>query len=316
MADAARSLFDLLTTYRRVKDLIDEGETEGQYLECKAPTEPRLTNESKTKLARSASGFANSGGGVIIWGVSTTKHAHTGLDVLTEIEPIGNVRRLAQQIDRDLPRLTNPHLGYEESRILHRVQAETRGIAITYIPPTEGDPVQSTTDRTFYIRTGDEFHEMPYDTLQRMFTGAQAPVLRPVFDPRLVKIDEKGIWDVRIVIDNDSTAAARDVSVVVDVLNPGQCESITSTTGLKDMSPINPGLRTFIESVDEPIFRGLAHLTGSLLVQMKTGQRPKRSLSLQVRIFADRMRAREWTFKVNLARSGFSVRDIIERFVY
>ncbi len=149
MADPAKVLFDSLTTYSRVQDLIDAGEAEGQYLECKAPGSPQLTREMRSKLARSASGFGNSGGGVILWGVSTIPHQAPGLDVLTQIEPIGNVKRLAQQIDRELPALTMPRLAVDSSRILHAAKGDTKGIAATYIPPTPGDQSSQPWTRTF-----------------------------------------------------------------------------------------------------------------------------------------------------------------------
>ena len=40
MADRARALFESLTTHARIEELIDAGEAEDQYLECKAPGSP------------------------------------------------------------------------------------------------------------------------------------------------------------------------------------------------------------------------------------------------------------------------------------
>lgn len=317
VADPAKALFDSLATYPRIQELIDAGEAEDQYLECKAPGSPQFNRDTRAKLARSASGFGNSGGGVIIWGVSTVKHGASGLDILTQIEPIGNVKRLAQQIDRALPGLTVPQLALESSRILHRAKGDTKGLIVTYIPPTPGDPLQSTVDRNFYFRSGDEFREMPYEMLRRMFAGAAGPLLRPLFDARLVECDEKGIWKVPITLYNESSAAARDTRVSVLVQNPDACTSVTrSGQGLRDVSQVNPGQTLFTGSVEAPIFRGLNQLVGWLAVHMKKGRRPRRILRLRIRVFADRMRATEWTFKVQLAKTGFSIKDVEERFLY
>ena len=315
MDDPAKSLFDSLTSFASIQELIDGGEAEGQYLECKAPSSPQFNRDMRAKLARSASGFGNSGGGVIVWGVSTVKHEASDLDVLTQIEPIGNVKRLAQQIDRALPGLTVPRLAVAPSRMMHRVKGDTKGIVITYIPPTPGDPVQSTVDRNFYFRSGDGFHEMPYEMLQRMFAGAAGPLLTPVFNAKLVQRDETGAWKIPILISNHSSAAARDTNVSVGIENPGACLRVTSE-GLHDESSLNPGQTIFMNELRSPIFRGLNHLAGTLVVEMKRGSRPKRILLLRVRVFADRMRATEWRFKVQLAQKGFSIKDIEEQFLY
>lgn len=90
MPDGARSVFDSLSDYAALEELIDNAEAEGLYLECKAPGGPQLSRDLKVHLAKAISGFSNTAGGVIIWGMSTTKQAQSGLDVLTQIEPIGN----------------------------------------------------------------------------------------------------------------------------------------------------------------------------------------------------------------------------------
>ncbi len=152
--------------------------------------------------------------------------------------------------------------------------------------------------------------------LRRMFAGAVGPSLQPLLDGRLVKIDQDGTWSVPVVIANGSSAAAKETSIAVRVLNPQACQSVAGDGNLQDHSHLNPGETIFIAAGGSPIFRGLNRMIGSLRVRMKTAKRPKRILSLQVQVFADRMRATEWTFKVQLARKGFSIKDIRERFLY
>lgn len=108
MLDGSDYLFASLSTYADLKELIDNGEAEGLYLECKAPAEPRLTRDLRAHLAKAISGFSNTAGGVVIWGISTTKHAQSGLDVLTQLAPIGECRRFQQQVEKAIPSLTTP----------------------------------------------------------------------------------------------------------------------------------------------------------------------------------------------------------------
>jgi hypothetical protein len=186
---------------------------------------------------------------------------------------------------------------------------------VTLIPPTTGDPLQSTIDNNFYLRTRDGFNIMPYEILRRMFAGAAGPTLVPEFDDRLVTRDDKGVWQFPIILQNSSSAAAREVALTVRINNPDACSSVTAD-GLDDSSGINPGSTVFTSRLEEPIYRGLSHLVGYMKVAMRMGSRPRRVLHVRVRLMADRMRAKEWTFRIQLARSGFSVRKTGESFMY
>ena len=312
MADAAKALFDSISTYRSVLNMIDRGEAEDQYLECKAPGGPQLGRDLKTKLAEATSGFANTSGGVILWGVATDTQPASGLDLLTQISPIGNVQRMLQRINVEIPRVAVPQVSLSESKVLKRRTQDTKGIIATYIPSTDGDPVQSTMDREFYLRISDGFFPMPYETLQRMFIGAKAPVLRPYFHSDLCTADDDGLWTIRVSIANDSNAVARDVCVSVEVLNRAACETVRSKGSLQDISGMNPERALFSQWMSRPIHRGLGRVADPLVVRMMG---TRRRLDLKVSIYADGMRAREWTFNAQLATGSFSVRNVADQLI-
>lgn len=98
MNDAAHTLYKSLDNYSDIEKLIEEGETESLLLECKAPQQPRLNRKVKNNLAIAISGFSNTAGGVIIWGMNTEKHSHSNLDILTQIVPIGSVGSLPNRL--------------------------------------------------------------------------------------------------------------------------------------------------------------------------------------------------------------------------
>jgi predicted HTH transcriptional regulator len=110
MSDASYEVYKNISSYKRLEELIDDGETEDLYIECKSCSVPRFNKEMKIHLAKAISGFTNTSGGNVIWGISTTKHSHSGLDVLTQIEPIGNIKSFAQQVNRTIPTLTTPSI--------------------------------------------------------------------------------------------------------------------------------------------------------------------------------------------------------------
>jgi len=315
MPEAAEQIFANLNRYSRIRELIDDGEAEGVYLECKAPHVPRLSRDLKAKLAQAISGFANTAGGVIIWGVSTTKHAESGLDILTQIEPIASCKRFAQQIDRAIPTLTTPPIQTGASRVLHRRKTDTRGVVVTYIPQTTGDPVRSTIDRRWYLRSGDQFIEMPYQVLQRMFAATSSPDLHFVFHHELVSLGEGEAWKLPIAIENRSSAVAEHVLVSVEITSPSACEKIQAEQ-FRDVSHLNPGKSIYMVNYQGVIHRGLNEVVGRLKVSMRKGKRLRRVLRLIITIYAGRMRARRWNVRVQLAKKGFSVKAAEMEFLY
>lgn len=177
-------------------------------------------------------------------------------------------------------------------------------------------PVQTTGDRLFWIRSGAEFVHAPYDLLRRMFTGTDAPDLMPIFDPRLCTLEADGSWTVTFGVANFSSAAARDASLTVTVLNPDAVESVQPVDGFQDLGSLNPGQTIFGATAGVLIYRGLNIIIGRLRVRMARGRRPRRVLQLRVNVYADRMRARRWDETINLSQRGFRISRSEQSFLY
>ncbi len=141
MADASNEVYKDLSSYKRLEQLIEDRESEGLYLECKTAGGSRTTKDIKRQLGQAVSGFCNTQGGLIIYGISTTKQAPTGLDVLTQLEPIGNIGPFEQQIRRAIPTVATPPILTAQTKILRQKKTDTRGIVVIHIPKRLGDPV-------------------------------------------------------------------------------------------------------------------------------------------------------------------------------
>ena len=96
MSNIAEELFEQLSI-TEIEHLISSGKSEDQYIEAKAPQSSVLSKTQQIELGKQLSGFSNAGGGIILFGVSTTKKAHGNIDILTQIEPIGNISNLENQ---------------------------------------------------------------------------------------------------------------------------------------------------------------------------------------------------------------------------
>jgi len=315
MADAGLSLFEQIASYSDLEDLIKNGEAESLFLECKSPGEPRLTKDQKNQLGMAISGFSNTAGGVVVYGLSTTKHKHTGLDVISQIEEIGLVSKLEQQVKNAIPVTTMPPVFGTETKIIKRQPHDSKGILLLHVPNSTGDPVQATHDNVFYIRTGDEFRPAPYEIIKRLFSAVDVPDLFVRVDESLVELKEDSSWSLPLTVNNRSTAIAEHVLISVTVMNPNATESV-SASGLRNVSYLNPGRTVFNAPLQDVIHRGMDVVAGNLVVKMKVGKRAKRRLDLKISIYANKMRARRLEFGLTLARSGFKVIDFRESDLY
>lgn len=313
--DAALQLFDSLSRMRDIDELIADGEAEGLHLECKATVSPRLNREQKVALARAISGFGNTSGGVLIWGVSTTRHAHSGLDVLSQVEPIASVRAFERQIRQAIPSLTTPAVLRSRTKTLQRRPSETRGVAITYLPATTGDPIQSALDNLFYFRAGDEFVTAPYELIKRLFASTESPDLHPIFDVRLAKRDANGVWTIPIAIENRASAVAEHCKIAVSFGGASACETITCQ-GFRDASDLNPDEKLFWGEPEGVIHKGIHHVIGVMHVKMKVGKRAKQRLDLEIQLYANKMRAKKTRIALKLTQSGMKSRVSEDGYLY
>jgi len=315
MSDASYQVYTNLSSYQRLRELIADGETEGLYLECKAPSTPRMTKDLQVHLAKAISGFSNTAGGVVIWGMSTTKHIHTGLDVLTQIEPLGNAGRFEQGVHSLIPTLATPAVLNFHTKVLRRKSSDTRGVVIAHIPKTIGDPVQSNKDSLFYFRSGDEFSVAPYEMIKRLFSATESPDLHPVFNANLVKCQEDRSFRIPIGIQNRSGAIAEHVTVSVKIENVTACESITPNN-FYDSSDLNPGQKIYFCNFGGVVYRGLNHILGHFIIKMKKDKRFKRRLDIEITLYANNMVAREVKYTASLAAKGCTFRQVSDKQLY
>ena len=310
----AYAFFQSLSKYSDLEQLITIGEAEGQYLECKSRQVAQVEHNDLSKIAKYISGFANTGGGVIIWGVATTEKSQPNLDVLTQIEPLGSSQSFAKDVDRVAARSTEPTLRLPPSKILHSKRGESKGVVITFIPTSFGDPIRSIRDKRFYYRNGDKFNEMPYEMLRRMFAGSTSPDLHPVFQKSITVKNSEGIWTIPLTLENHSSVVAKDIEVVVNFVNDNSCESISSDRGFSDSSDLNVGMRIFISNAGSIIIhRGLNKVIGKLFVKMKGRNE---LLKMELEIFASDMTARKWSVNIHLSKTEFSVKQDEEIYLY
>jgi len=303
--NAALGLYASLDSFGELNQLILNGEAEHLYLECKAPHSPNLDRGLVNQLARVISAFSNTEGGVIILGIETERHTHSGLDILKQISFVADSERFRKVLINKIPIITAPAITDFDTKVVKERRGDTKGIILLYVPKAH-IPIQSTIDNVFYLRSGDAEIPLPHETLRRLFLTADVPQLEPVFDQRLVKF-QGGAWIIPVGIANHSISAGENITISATILNPDACAEVTAES-MEDASEMNPGKKVFMKEVPGVCHQSLNIFVGELKVKMKKGTRLKRLLSLKFALYANRMPAREWLYDLHLTGRGFKSR--------
>jgi len=150
---------------------------ETEYLEFK-----RVSDDNTVKKAWSEalSGFANTEGGILVWGIGTEKlklpDADRKIDVATETKPVPNTAAFGQFLRDNLMDSTiEPVRGVEYLEIPATAGG---GYVLCLIPEGNGKPYRDDRAKQYWQRIGDSFVVIPHTLLRSLFY----PQSRPWFD--------------------------------------------------------------------------------------------------------------------------------------
>jgi len=307
MATASKKLYDSIQEYDDLNRLLEESETESNYLECKAHTSPKVNHDTKIHLAKGISGFSNSEGGVYMIGVDAPNHPQSDADVLTEIVPIANVDLYAKRISNVVPQFTTrADFDSIEYKTIKK-DKEKRGVLLIHVPSTKSDPVQSLLDQKFYFRSGDKFVYAPFEVIKRLFAASESPDLHLDLSDQDIEYKDPN-YEIPIVVMNYSSAIGENCVVQIEVLEYSKYIKVASK-GLHDVSHINKGKRIYTSSLTEVVHKGLGINIGSLIVQMGN----KKKFQFQITIFANKMVSRVVDITCSLMKKKCTILSVNEK---
>lgn len=175
-----------------LNELIADREAECLFLDFKrSPADgegARLSNDDNKNLSKGISGFANSEGGVLIWGVDCRRNGD-GVEVAAK-HPLRDVRGFRTKVEGAISRLTvPPHASVRALEILEENGEE--GYLAVLIPKSFDGPVRSTVTNNYHLRSGSNFEIVPHDALAGMFGRAPRPVIGHNVVMRFARMDER-----------------------------------------------------------------------------------------------------------------------------
>jgi hypothetical protein len=181
-----------------------------------------LDNRDRTNLAKAISGFGNSEGGVILWGVDCRNDPVRG-DVPTGPVRIQQPPRFKSWLEQATTGLTiPPHGGV-------RHHAIPEGFVVSLIPSGMHAPYQSVSDFSYYIRSGSNFARTPHAVLAGLFGRRPQPSIKHHYfvdsEPRFARSGAIST-QIGLVLYNYGLGIAEDIFVNSSITShPGRlCE--------------------------------------------------------------------------------------------
>jgi hypothetical protein len=173
---------DSITALRWIESTVERGAEEGLYLDFKQKSDRAGAGPNdydRANLAKAISGFANTDGGLIVWGVKAKADQKDDPDVAVGLAAIKNLRTFQTALNSLSGELVNPPVGGVENRYVPK-PGTNNGYVITVVPRRHDTLVQANakTCKGFYIRSGSGFHQLPEPLIAEFYRRRPAPILR------------------------------------------------------------------------------------------------------------------------------------------
>jgi predicted HTH transcriptional regulator len=122
--------------------MIDEQQEENVFLDIKLKTNPASSNllkDDKKNYAKALSGFSNTSGGVIIWGVDCRKNEE-GVDGASEMVPIVQPKAFLGNLNSLISDAHTPINNGIRNILISMPNDSDKGFIVTYVPESSLPP--------------------------------------------------------------------------------------------------------------------------------------------------------------------------------
>lgn len=207
---------------------------EGEWLEFKGATSLKSSANEKSIReiwAKSLSAFANTEGGVLVWGIDARKDRVSDVDFASDLSPCSNPAWLKSRLLELHHDATDPPVGGVEIEHFADPFDDGAGFVVCLIPESGFKPhrAEQVKNKPYYIRAGDDF-VIPSPALLRqlffphthsfLWVEVAADWNASITTGEWGDAQEHAEVTFKVRLHNSGTATAREVYVVVQI-NPG-----------------------------------------------------------------------------------------------
>lgn len=160
-----------------IKYFVEQNQEENVHLDFKTVSSHFQNVDDKRTLAKALSGFANSDGGIIIWGINA-RRMDNQIDGAAGIVPITNIKAFVSRLNSLTSDFVNPTVGGVQHRIVYENE-DGAGCAATLVPASDCGPhMAKAGDDRYYKRSGDSFIRLEHFDIADMFGRRPSPTLK------------------------------------------------------------------------------------------------------------------------------------------
>ena len=155
---------------------------ENLNIEFKTFSKNPFTKDDKKNFAKALSGFANSSGGIIIWGIVAKGNSNSP-DVATSKQPIEDLAKSISLLNSFTGEFVSPIVDGVEHKLIEPENSENRGFIVTLIPQSDNGPHRAEGGLgQYYKRSGDSFYPLEHYDLEDMFGRRPHPKLELIIE--------------------------------------------------------------------------------------------------------------------------------------
>lgn len=211
-------IFDSVNTSSELQNFIDN-EPESLYVDFKEvanPDKPMKNSDDKANFAKALSGFANSNGGVLIWGVHEDKN-QKGEVTKREIKSFKGVSKFIETLNDRAGKWVDPSVDGYDAKPIWTNEQDDEGAVKVIIPKSDKTPHLNREDHRFWCRSGSNFMKMELFQIDDMFGRRPKPKLE-VNKREIIKNQTDGSYSLRIGIVNNGKGSAHNVYCGINAL--------------------------------------------------------------------------------------------------
>lgn len=211
--DQAPALYESIAGLKGVRQLLKDGAKEDLHLEFKTKkneSRPELHDSDVRSLSRVLSGFANSDGGVLVWGVETDAESRASV-----LKPIAKVADFESRLQKSLLNAVQPTIDGLRMESIPLDNKSGHGFVKMLIPRSDKTPHRSMYDREYVRRSGDQFYNLEHFDLEDAFGRRPRPVLE-LHVMLFARAGDDPFEDLRIDVRNAGRGLARHVNIIVE----------------------------------------------------------------------------------------------------
>lgn len=228
--------YDAIKIEADINTFITNKTKEGLYLEFKQKSNSKhgnLDNDDKKNFSKALSGFANSDGGILIWGVQT----RTKDESAKKLKPINQVDDFVRSLKSFLTSATQPIIDNVLIEKIPKDKSKFRGYVKCLIPQSFKAPHRSYFDREYYKRSIEGFYRLEHFDLEDMFGRRTRPVLKVKAEIKQHPGEDKTLYELHFNLFNEGRAIAKYTSLFCKFNE--NIEIVSTQHPLTDVSHLN-----------------------------------------------------------------------------